>query len=438
MHNVRSLAIGALLAVADGAHPRDTIERISESLDRRDRGFLMEIVYGVLRYRITIDWILDHFLRKRGNLSKFTINNLRIAVYQMFFMRVPEHALVNEAVTIEKQARDSERRTAPLVNAVLRNLLRRKGEFTPPLAISDPAASLSVNTSHPPWIIRRWIRRFGLETAARIAESNNHIPQLTLRTNTLKTSRESLMHLLREYDIGCVPTAVSPVGILISEGHSYADLSFAHGLFTIQGEASQLVSYLVAPLPGERVLDACAAPGGKTSHLAEMMRGEGEIVAVEKDPLRAGRLKENLAALEVCNVTLVTGDLRTLPSLGYFDRILVDAPCSAMGVIRKNPDVKYRHTAKDLGSFQTAQLELMHAASVLLAPHGTLVYSVCSTEPEEGEEVISRFLQSMSDYRIIDVVDEPLKEFFSDGFFRTYPHILDMDGFFGAQLCRNV
>lgn len=438
MHNVRSLAIGALLAVADGARPRDAFERICSTLDRRDRGFLMEIVYGVLRYQITIDWILDHFLRKRANLSRFTVNNLRIAAYQLFFTRVPEHALVNEAVGIEKQVRDSARRTAPLVNAVLRNLIRRKGEFTPPFAMSDPAASLSVNTSHPPWMIRRWIRRFGLETAASIAEANNRIPQLTLRVNTFKTSRDSLIHLLREHDIGCAPTAVSPVGILVSEGHSYVDLSFAHGLFTVQGEASQLVSYLVAPLPGERVLDACAAPGGKTSHLAEMMRGEGEIVAVEKDPLRAGRLKENLDAQGIVNVTLVTGDLRTLPSLGYFDRILVDAPCSAMGVIRKNPDVKYRHTAKDLRSFQNAQLELMHAASVLLAPHGTLVYSVCSTEPEEGEEVISRFLQSMGDYRIIDVIDERLKGFFSDGFFRTYPHILDMDGFFGAQLCKNV
>jgi 16S rRNA (cytosine967-C5)-methyltransferase len=217
---------------------------------------------------------------------------------------------------------------------------------------------------------------------------------------------------------------------------THEELSFGSGLFAVQDEASQLITYLLDPKPGETVLDACAAPGGKTTHIAAAMGDSGKITAIEKDPERIGMLHANIQELGVRSVTVVTGDSADLRGSERFDRILLDAPCSATGVMRRNPDVKYRRKAKDLPSFKANQLRLLRAVAPLLRKGGRLVYSVCSLEPEEGEEVAAEFLKTAAEFRIIDAEAIFVKHFTRQGFFRTYPHKHTMDGFFGVAFCR--
>ncbi len=438
MYNVRLLAIESLLEIfLRGARPKQSIASRSVTMDKRDRAFMMEIVYGVLRYRETLDWILGNFLKNPLKLGDFTLDNMRTAAYQVFFMRVPDWAVVNESVEIEKMSSGGDLSGKPaLVNAVIRNLIRQKDRFVLPITFDDPVTGVAVNTSHPKWLVKRWFARFGEKEAVLLAEANNKVPPMTIRVNTLRTTRDELLSLLAENGISAEPTVFSPDGIAIREVRSYEDLSFARSLFVVQDEASQLISYLLAPRPGERVLDACAAPGGKTTHIAQLMKDEGEIVAVEKDPARIGRLRENIETLGMGSVKIMNADVSGLKDLGPFDRILLDAPCSATGVIRRNPDVKYRHKRGDLALFRERQVGLLRAVSGLLKENGRLVYSVCSIEPEEGEDPVKEFLKSAGHFSIIDADVAFTGDFMDKGFFRTYPHRHAMDGFFGVSLCK--
>jgi 16S rRNA (cytosine967-C5)-methyltransferase len=438
MNNVRLLAIESLLDIfLRNTRPKQSIETRSTSLEKRDRAFLMEIVYGVLRYRETLDWILSHFLKNPSKLGAFTLNNLRVAAYQVFFMRVPDWAVVNESVEIEKASASGELRgKQSLVNAVIRNVLRQRERLQPPIHFDDALTDIAVNTSHPKWLVKRWLQRFGEKEAALLAGANNAVPPMTIRVNTLRTSRGELLSLLANRGISAASTVFSPDGIILRDVRSYEDLSFARGLFLVQDEASQLISYLLAPEPGQRVLDACASPGGKTSHIAQLMHDKGEIVAVEKDPARIRRLRENIETLGIRSVRIINADVTDMMSSGVFDRILLDAPCSATGVIRRNPDVKYRHRPRDLAGFRAKQVELLRAVSGLLTEKGSLVYSVCSIEPEEGEEVVREFLKSVGIFRIIEADVALTGNFTNRDFFRTYPHKHNMDGFFGVSLCR--
>ncbi|MBA4372980.1 MAG: 16S rRNA (cytosine(967)-C(5))-methyltransferase RsmB [Thermodesulfovibrio sp.] len=446
MPGVRLQATEALVRIFSGdIRPKPAIETISPSLDRRDRAFLMEIVYGVLRYRDTLDWILGHFLKKPDSLDTRTVNNLRTAIYQLYFMRVPERAVVNEAVEVEKCFGQKDRSAQPsLVNAVLRNIIRQKDQFALPLKPEkqdSPASEIALNTSHPRWLVRHWIKRFGEDEARLLAAANNMRPPFTLRTNTLRTTRGALLEQCRQEGMPVSPTRYAPEGITVDGQVAYDDLSFARGLFSVQDEASQLIPLLLNPQPGERVLDACAAPGGKTTHIAQMMGDRGEIIAVEKDPKRLAHLRENISTLGLTSVKVINADVtepgerRTFDQIP-FDRILLDAPCSATGVIRRNPDVKYRHKAADLLLFREKQLQLLKTVSRFLKKEGTMVYAVCSTEPEEGEQVIEEFLKTDREFRIIDADAPLLKEFISGGILRTFPHRHNMDGFFGVTLCR--
>lgn len=435
MSDTRSSAVRALIEILSrDARPKHAVDSFSQHLDKRDRSFLMEIVYGVLRYRDTLDWILGHFLKNPAKAGDFTLNNLRASLYQLYFMRVPDWAVVSESVEMEKSV--SGHGKPSLVNAVLRNVLRQKERFTPPLTLGDPLSDIAVNTSHPRWLVKRWIQRFGADGALGLAEANNRVPPMTIRVNTLRTTRQDLLGLLAEQGVESEPTEFSPEGVTLKRLRSHTELAFAHGLFAVQDEASQLVSHLLDPKPNEKVLDACAAPGGKTTHLAQLMQDSGEITAVEKDDKRIPLLRDNIGALGIRSVIIVNQDAAELRGAGPFDRILLDAPCSATGVIRRNPDIKYRRKAKDLDEYRTKQIHLLHAASQLLKEGGRLVYSVCSMEPEEGEQVVNEFLKTSREFRIIDAEALFLKSFLHGGFLKTYPHLHNMDGFFGVALCR--
>lgn len=434
MTKTRIAAVSCLIDILHhGGRPKKSLDEFSQTLDRRDRAFLMEIVYGVMRNLYSLDAIIGRFIRRTKTLSDETINNLRIALYQILFMRVPSYAVVNESVEMEKSGGKPS-----LVNAVLRNLIRGKDKPALPLIYDDIVKDISINTSHQQWMVERWLTRFGRDEARLLAGANNSMPPLVLRANTLRISRKELLRAFAEKNILAEPAHFSPDGIVIGGDTSYQDLSCFFGLFAVQDEASQLISYLLAPKKGERVLDACAAPGGKTTHIAQIMEDEGQIIAVEKDPKRILKLEESMSALGVRSAESIRADISELKGIGTFDMILLDAPCSSTGVIRRNPDVKYRHALKDIYEFGKKQAELLKAVSPLLRREGRLVYSVCSIEPEEGEQVIRDFLKTTDEFRIIEPDQEFMKPFTNNGFFRTFPHTNSMDGFFGVILCRKV
>jgi 16S rRNA (cytosine967-C5)-methyltransferase len=306
------------------------------------------------------------------------------------------------------------------------------------LLLDDPIQDISVNTSHPAWMVKRWIERYGIDETRALAEANNSMPPLVLRANTLRISRDKLLMMLAEEKISAEPTPFSPDGVIVDRAFSYQDLAAIHGLFAVQDEASQMIGFLLAPQRGERVLDACAAPGGKTTHLAQIMQDEGEIIAVDKDPYRLKQLEENIQSLGIRSVKVMQADISELQGLGTFDRVLLDAPCSSTGVIRRNPDVKYRHSRQGIAAFGKKQGELLHAVAPLLRKGGRLVYSVCSIEPEEGETVIQDFLKTSGEFRIIEADRKFIATFMKNGFFRTFPHRHAMDGFFGALLCKKA
>lgn len=441
------MALNKILVTAK--KPKDALDELAPAGDRRERAFLMELVYGVLRYRDYLDWMLRDFIRKPSGLSPDTLNNLRLAVYQIQYLRVPDWAVVNEAVEVEKLCRGR----VSVVNAILRSFLRRKDALPLPPE-DDPVSFISITTSHPRWLVKRWMKRFGYDEALHLARANNEIPPVTLRIDE-GADRERALLLLRGKEMHARPTRFSPAGVVVEAPLSFEELRETLPFpFSIQDEASQLISYLLNPSPGQRVLDACAAPGGKSTHMAKMMRDSGEVVAVEAEERRIRSIGENVARLGLQSIRIIHGDAKDTEGIAravcggepgssggdgcLFDRILLDAPCSSLGVIRRNPDIKYRHAAKDLLRLRENQGTLLRSAARLLAPGGIMVYSVCSTEPEEGEEVVSAFLHDARNFSIIRGDYGFLEEFESEDagkvFYRTFPHKHGMDGFFAARL----
>jgi len=419
--------------------PRELLQRASSETGREELPFMREILYGVLRNLLYIDWRLNPFLRRPGRLSPYTLNNLRAGAYQILFMRVPEWAAVNESVEAEK----ARGRHPKLVNAVLRRLIREGSQ--PPLP-SSLERRLSILYSHPVWLVKRWLRKFGPEETEKLLQFNNTIPPLTLRINSLRITREDFRKILNDRGIPHRKTSHSPVGIILEKPEDLLRISDLGGLFYIQDEAAQLISLLLDPSGGEKILDACAAPGGKATHLAELTHDRAEIVAVDIRPERLNILRENLARLDLKSVRPLAIDIRELGPEHSFDRILLDAPCSSLGVIRRNPDVRYRYSRKKLIETAETELDILQAVSTHLRPGGRILYAVCSNEPEEGEGVIEWFLNKNPDFYIIDMAEifredrggilEPFRT--EKGFFLSLPHRHEMDGFFGALMERKA
>jgi len=439
MDSPRKIAIKAIGMVLKGpGKPKDVIDALAGDAERRDRAFIMELVYGVLRHRDMLDTVLSWLMKKPTGVHARTLNNLRAGAYQIFFMRVPEWAAVNEAVELEGRHRG-------LVNGVLRNALRKRGEIEARLASLDEKArsqdtavaipAISALTSHPAWLVKRWVGRLGVEEANLLAISNNRVPPLTVRVNTLNAAREDVIAFLRQKGVVCEPTGYSPVGIRLESTQPFEALGF-RGLALVQDEAAQLVSLMLAPEPGQRVLDACAAPGGKTTHMATIMEDKGEVVALDMDGQRLELLKSNADAFGLKSVRVVQADLKGYRDREGFDAVLLDAPCTAMGVIRRNPDIKYRRKRLDISRYAETQYGLLVSAAGLVRPGGRMVYSVCSTEPEEGEMVVERFLKSFADFDIIDDVPSVLQGLMRGGYMITMPYRDGMDGFFAVLLAR--
>lgn len=413
-------------------------------LSRKDRAFLNALVFGVLRWRNRLDHIIGALSKTPlKKVDKPVLTILRLAVFQLQFMdRVPPSAAVNTAVDLVKQ-NGSPSFIANYVNGLLRNVIRKSDQIPLPDVGVDPVMALSFEQSFPFWMIKRWINRFGPDATQTLCQALNVIPGITLRVNTLKISRKDLQDLLAANKIETEATDCSPYGLKLTHHYDRVDSlpGFNEGFFQVQDEAAQLVSLLLAPQPGDRVLDACAGLGGKTGHMAQMMSDSGGIWAVDVDRNKLEKLAREMERIHVHIVQPVRGDFTrpfTLADDELFDRVLVDAPCSGLGVIRRNPDIKWRTVKKNLSRYHKRQCMLLANASASVKPNGTLVYAVCSTEPEETDQVVRAFLSSHDDFSIGSHVPPALSPLLSDeGYLRLLPHQVDMDGFFAVKFFRN-
>jgi 16S rRNA (cytosine967-C5)-methyltransferase len=410
-----------------------------------DRSLLTELVYGVLRRRGTLDHIVNQLSRQKvEKLERIVLILLRLGLYQELFLdRIPVSAAVNETV---KMAKVLVPRAAGFINALLRRADREKDEIRYPDRQSDPVAFLSARHSHPQWIIARWMEQVGQEEAESLAKAMSEAPPMTLRTNTLRITRNALIAMLAAGGISASATLYSPDGLNITTRTPLAGLQgFREGLFTIQDESSQLAAMFLAPLPGERVLDLCAAPGGKTTHLAQLMNNRGAIMACDTAMRKLALIEENAQRLGITIITTLHRDAtRTFSEPGRdplaedrFDRILVDAPCSGLGVLRRNPEGKWWKTLADITERASRQKTILLNGACLLKDGGTLLYAVCSTAPEENAAVIADFLSKRPDFMVEDlkVLFPGNAELFTkEGFFQSWPHRHGMDGFFAARL----
>jgi 16S rRNA (cytosine967-C5)-methyltransferase len=408
-----------------------------------DRAFLTELTYGTLRWRGRLDWVIRHFSSVPvEKIEREILNVLRLGLYQIFFLsRTPPRAAVNESVESAKQFRG--RGGAGFVNAILRSVLRQKEKIPFPDPADDPALHLSVMESHPLWLVRRWIDEIGIEETEMACVANNQIAPLTLRTNTLKIDREHLIEKLTRQGLNPFPASFSGEGILLKDPPPTSELPFLkEGLYLIQDEASQLIVPILDPRPGERILDACAAPGGKTTHMAQKMENDGEIHALDLNKRKLDLIEEVCFRLGVKMVKGIRGDAsRPLPGPEglRFDRILADVPCSGFGTLRRNPDLRWRKREEDVGRLSGLQASILRNLSGYLKEGGLLVYSTCTVFHEENEDVVEDFLDSHPDFRlegIEKILPERCHPFIGNGYFKTFPPKDGMDGFFAARLVK--
>jgi 16S rRNA (cytosine967-C5)-methyltransferase len=376
------------------------------ALERRDRAFVTECVYGVLRWQGRIDWLLAQvYQRPLALLTPWIRNALRLGVYQCLWMTgVPHRAAVYE--TVELARRFGHAGTARLVNGVLRTLLRQYSTYALPDAATQPATHLAIAFSHPEWLVTRWLQRYGWERTRAICEANNRPGGVTLRSNTLRLTPEALAQRLhREGLQHTTLSSYAPAGLVV-HGTDRLDAlpSYREGLFQVQDEGAMLVAPLCDIRPGQDVLDACAAPGGKTTHMAQLLHNTGRVLACDVHRGRLRMLQNNAQRLGLSNIMAVVADTaQAVPVQGCVERVLIDAPCSGFGVLRRRPDMKWRKTLADLSAMQALQLQLLHTLHHILAAEGLLVYSVCSNEPEETHEVVRRFLAAHPQMQLVAV-----------------------------------
>ena len=430
------------------------------SFDSRERALTVELTYGVLRRLGTIDWRLEPVLEKPLPRLPVAVQMvLRLGAYQLLFLdRIPQSAAVNESVNLARAfAGTLGRDWSGFVNAVLRTLLRHPPRPWPSMDY-DAAQALAVRYSVPRWLCHRWVERLGVASAEAVCEGVSVAPPLTLRVNQLITTREALLGKFAQTGIAAKPTSVSPFGILLEGGGSVPSLSgFEEGAFYVEDEAAQLIPPLLDPQPDDIVLDACAAPGGKATHLADLMHNKGTIYAVDRKDARLDLLRNNCRRLGIAIVVPIVSDIRQpidwIPIIETarspsrkedrvgepsIDRILVDAPCSGLGVLRRHPEAKWRKDEQTLPRHQALQWQILEAVAPCLRPGGVLVYSTCSTEPEENEEVIERFCRVHAEFHRESVVPwlPPAAQGFvtEQGALSTMSNRFSMDGFYAVRL----
>lgn len=396
------------------------------SMSGRDAALLTEIMYGTIQRKLTLDFYLAPFLKKKP--ERWVNNLLRLSLYQMVYLnKVPERAVIHEAVNIAKKR--GHKGIAGMVNGVLRSIQREGIPDTK--SIQDDAERISVETSHPLWLVKRWIDAYGAEKTEAMCQHNLTAPNQTIRVNEMKVTRHEVIKKLQEEGFEASPSDVSPYAVRIAQGNAARSSLYKEGFISIQDESSMLVAPVLGASPGQRVLDMCAAPGGKTAHISELMNGEGHIDALDIHAHKLKLVKQNAERLSLSNIHVQKQDARKAGEIfekETFDAILVDAPCSGLGVIRRKPDLKYAKTEKDLENLQMIQVNILEAAASLVKENGVIVYSTCTVDKEENEGTVTAFLAAHPEFQ-----PEPLEHITIQPkltMLQVFPDDFGGDGFF--------
>ncbi|MGJ9458808.1 16S rRNA (cytosine(967)-C(5))-methyltransferase RsmB [Oceanobacillus sp. CF4.6] len=412
----------------------------SKRIPEKDEGLMTEIVYGTLQRKITLDYYLDRFVKNNKKMDQWVRMLLRMSLYQMVYLdKVPDHAIIHEAVEIAKQR--GHKGISSLVNGVLRSAQRSGVPDT--ATIENPAKRLSVETSHPEWLVDRWIANYGYETAKAMCEANITRKLSSIRVQPMKITREKAIQLLTEQGFEVSKSAFSLQGIIVDKGNILNTALFRDGYVTIQDQSSMLVGEMLDAKPGMHILDGCSAPGGKVTHIAEKMQNEGMIHAYDLHSKKIKQVDDKAALLNLSIIDANPGDARELGKLHEkesFDRILIDAPCSGLGVIRGKPEIKYDKKEEDIQRLSVIQLDILENVAPLLKSNGLLIYSTCTVDVEENENVVKRFLANHLDFQVDEEFFETLPSDLKDSRgitengLQLFPQDYQTDGFFLTRL----
>lgn len=404
-----------------------------------DRRFVTELVYGTVKAKGTLDWIIRKYLTRSWNKVMPVVQDiLRLGTYQLRYMdKVPASAACNESVELAKKFANAG--AAKFVNGVLRTMVREpeKGKF--PEGKGHATLQLALEEQHPEWLVRRWIKEFGYEEAKALCQFNNRPAPVVLRTNTLKTNTSELALQLMAAGVEAQRSSLVDEGFVLT-GHGSLDnlAPLQEGYCQVQDESSMLVAHVVAPQPGDFVLDVCSAPGGKATHMAALMGDRGRLVACDIYDHKLQRIMENAQRLGINIIEPKLADGREIGKAfpAQADRVLVDAPCSGLGVLRRKPDSRWRKTPELLKELPELQLAILQSAAQALKPGGILVYSTCTIAKEENEAVVEAFLQTNRDFTL-EHAGQRLPVPRAEQMVQLYPQRDGTDGFFIACLRRN-
>ncbi|GIO26102.1 16S rRNA (cytosine(967)-C(5))-methyltransferase RsmB [Ornithinibacillus bavariensis] len=443
---LRNTAIDLLLRIEQDngySHLLISHEMKSKHIAPKDEGLLTEIVYGTTARKITLDYYINNFISQKKKLRPWVHTLLRMSVYQMIYLdKVPDHAIIHEAVEIAKQR--GHKGIASLVNAVLRNIQRSGVPDTN--TITDDVKRLSVETSHPEWLIKRWMNHYGYETTREMCLANLHHKPISIRVQPMKITREQAIDILRKEGYEVSESMFSPQGIIIEKGNILKSSLFNEGIVTIQDQSSMLAGEMISVKPGQTVLDACSAPGGKATHIAEKMEDKGVIYAHDLHEKKIKLIQNKAKELNITIINAKAWDARKLQECyepNTFDRILVDAPCSGLGVMRGKPDIKYNKKESDIEKLAEIQQHILANVSPLLKIGGLLLYSTCTVDSMENEDVVNKFLKSHKNFEIdkhfFAELSNELRHSLgvSEYGLQLFPQTYQTDGFFLTRLKRN-
>jgi 16S rRNA (cytosine967-C5)-methyltransferase len=421
----------------DGAFASVLLANTTTTLRADDRALSYELVLGVLRRQLWLDKLIEHYARRAATELDAPVRRaLRLGLYQLRFLtRVPRSAAVNESVNLAHAA--GLRSASGFVNAVLRRATREP-HFDPATLARDEEERISISTSHPVWLVARWAAEFGATDAEQIARANNRTPPVAFRVNTLRTNESEVIERLREAGVEVVESRIAKGAwrVVAGTGGEALRALASDGLIYTQDEASQLVGHIVGAREADRVLDVCAAPGSKATQIAALTRGHALVVACDVYEHRLRTVVDAARRLGVENILTVALDAEESPlpfAAESFDCVLVDAPCTGTGTLRHNPEIRWRLAPSDIIELAARQRGILANAARTVRRGGRLVYSTCSLEREENEQVVAQFLETHSEFRPTRI-DAPAEFLTTDGAARTFTHRDDADGFFVAVL----
>lgn len=402
-------------------------------IEDKDKGLITEIVYGTLRRKRTLDVLIGNFVKDINLIDTTVLNILRVAIYQMYFLdKIPEYAACNEAV---EEAKEVSLEASNLVNGILRNYIKDEKEIVVP---GNRIDELAYKFSFQPWMIRLFIKQYGEERTMKLMAGLNETPKVTVRVNEFKAEYDEVYEKLEEIGYNIEDGYACPEAIAIKGGKGIEDNQlFKEGLITVQDESAMLVAPLLDLKEGDKVLDLCAAPGGKTTHIAELLANSGEVLAFDLHENKLSLIEENAKRLGLNNIVCKAMDATKLNSdyISYGDKVLIDVPCSGLGIIRKKPEIKWNKTRQQLKDLVPIQREIMENAWQYLKPGGTLVYSTCTLNKEENEENLKWFLSKHNDAEIEKIYIGNNNNFIynGDGSLTILPND-SMDGFFIGKI----